>query len=69
MPTSKSLDDVIIFNQTRIVKKTIFLQTFIPEIGKSFISFYDKTKNLSPYKSSKFHWNVGQHKVKEYQFS
>jgi hypothetical protein len=35
----KSLDDVIILNQTRIVKKTIFLQTFIPEIGKKFYLF------------------------------
>lgn len=66
MPTWTSVDDVVIYNQTRIVKKTIsFANLLFQTLEISFVTFlWWKLWNLSPYKSSKFHSKVEKHKVK-----
>jgi hypothetical protein len=66
MPTWTSVDDVVIYNQTRIVKKTIsFANLLFQTLEISVVTFlWWKLWNLSPYKSSKFHSKVEKHKVK-----
>jgi hypothetical protein len=66
MPTWTSVDDVVTYNQTRIVKKTIsFANLLFQTLEISFVTFlWWKLWNLSPYKSSKFHSKVEKHKVK-----